>query len=116
MPASRLADILCIRDQRQVCANLVVHSERRKFILDDSKHTRSAIGHYVNTYAYADRPFEIRWKGVLLPYRIFDPRQQRVTHAAITENKRLGDVLAFIKAQQDAEPPTIGPVGKQRSR
>ncbi|MDB6178879.1 hypothetical protein PAF17_15405, partial [Paracoccus sp. Z330] len=39
------------------------------------------------------------WKGVLLPYRIFDPAQQRVTHAAISENKRHGDVRAFIKAQ-----------------
>ncbi|MDB6179528.1 ISNCY family transposase, partial [Paracoccus sp. Z330] len=56
------------------------------------------------------------WKGVLLPYRIFDPAQQRVTHAAISENKRHGDVRAFIKAQQDANPPQIDAVGKQRSR
>ena len=116
LPASRVAEILCIRDQRQVGASLVVHYERRKFILDDSEHARSAIGRYVETYAWPDRPFEIRWKGVSLPYRIFDPAQQRVTHAAITENKRLGDVLAFIKAQQDAAPPQVGPAGKQRTR
>ncbi len=116
LPASRLSDILCVRDQRQVGASLVVHYERRKFILDDSAHARSAIGRYVKTYAYPDRPFEIRWKGVLLPYRIFDPSQRRVTHTAITENKRLGDVLAFIKTQQDADPPQVGPVGKQRTR
>lgn len=116
LPASRLADILCVRDQRQVGASLVVHYERRKFILDDSAHARSAIGRYVETYAWPDRPFEIRWKGLSLPYRIFDPAQQRVTHAAITENKRLGDVLAFIKAQQEAHAPQIGPVGKQRTR
>nr|WP_111302133.1 ISNCY family transposase [Paracoccus saliphilus] len=116
LPGSRLADILCIRDQRQVGANLVVHYERRKFILEDCDHARSAIGRYVETYAYADRPFEIRWKGIQLPYRIFDPAQQRVTHTAITENKRLGDMLAFIKTQQDADPPQVGPVGKQRTR
>lgn len=116
LPASRLADILCVRDQRQVGASLVVHYERRKFILDDSEHARSAIGRYVETYAWPDRPFEIRWKGLPLPYRIFDPAQQRVTHTAITENKRLGDVLAFIKAQQEADAPQAGPVGKQRTR
>ena len=116
LPASRLADILCVRDQRQVGASLVVHYERRKFILDDSAHARSAIGRYVETYSYADRPFEIRWKGVLLPYRIFDPSQQRVTHTAITKNKHLGDMLAYIKAQQEANPPQIGAVGKQRTR
>lgn len=116
LPASRLADILCVRDQRQVGASLVVHYERRKFILDDSEHARSAIGRYVETYAYADRPFEIRWKGLSLPYRVFDPAQQRVAHAAITENKRLGDMLTFIKTQQDTDPPQVGPVGKQRTR
>ncbi|WP_410216909.1 ISNCY family transposase [Paracoccus sp. (in: a-proteobacteria)] len=116
LPASRLSDILCIRDQRQVGASLVVHYERRKFILEDSDHARSAIGRYVETYAYAHRPFEIRWKGIQLPYRVFDPSQQRVTHTAITENKRLGDMLAFIKTQQDADPPLVGAVGKQRTR
>ncbi|WP_439116608.1 ISNCY family transposase, partial [Paracoccus liaowanqingii] len=116
LPASRLAEILCVRDQRQVGASLVVHYERRKFILDDSEHARSAIGRYVETYAYADRPFEIRWKGIALPYRIFDPVQQRVTHAAVTENKRLSEVLAHVMAGQEVAPPKVGPVGKQRSR
>lgn len=115
LPASRVAEILCVRDQRQVGASLVVHYERRTFLLDDSEHARSAIGHYVETHAWPDRPFEIRWKGSPLPYRIFDPAQQHVTHTAITENKRLGDVLAFIKAHQKADPQQIGPIGKQRS-
>ena len=30
---------------------------------------------------------------------------QRVTHAAVTENKRLGAVLEHIKEMQDAAPP-----------
>ena len=117
LPASRLNDILCVRDQRQVGKNLVVHYERRKFILEDSDHARNAIGKYVETYAYADRRLEIRWKGISLPYRVFDPRQQRVTHATITENKRLSETLAYIMAQQQAEATReIGPVGKQRTR
>jgi hypothetical protein len=29
----------------------------------------------------------VRWKGYSLPYTVFD-KDQRVTHAAITENKR----------------------------
>lgn len=93
-PASRLTEILCVRDQRQVGSNLIVHYERRKFILEDSEHARSAIGKYVETYAFADRRLEIRWKGISLPYRVFDPNQQPVTHATITENKRLSEVLS----------------------
>jgi hypothetical protein len=45
----------------------------------------------------------VRWQGLSLPYRAFD-KDQRVSHAAIVENKRLGEVLAFIKSQQDARP------------
>ena len=39
-----------------------------------------------------------------LPYQVFD-KDQRVNHAAIVENKRLGEVLAFIKSQQDLRSP-----------
>jgi hypothetical protein len=41
---------------------------------------------------------------------------QRVSHAAIVENKRLGEVLAWIKEQQDRQPrlSTI-PKGPRRS-
>ena len=39
-----------------------------------------------------------------MPYRVFD-KDQRVTHAAIVENKRLGEVLAYVKARQDQERP-----------
>ena len=63
--------------------------------------TRGLIGRYVETYAYADGRLDMRWKGHSLPYRVFD-KDQRVTHAAITENKRLSDVLAY-KAQQREE-------------
>lgn len=116
LDASRLSDILCVRDQRQVGKSLVVHYERMKFILEDSEHARSAIGRYVETYSYPDRPLKIRWKGISLPYRIFDPAQQRVTHAAVTENKRLSEVLAHVMAGQKVAPPEVGPAGKQRSR
>ena len=44
-----------------------------------------------------------RWKGRSLPYSAFD-KLQRVSHAAIVENKRLGEVLAWIKEQQDRQP------------
>jgi hypothetical protein len=43
---------------------------------------------------------EVRWKGHLLPYCVFS-KDQRVSHAAIFENKRLGHALAIVKAQQD---------------
>jgi hypothetical protein len=42
----------------------------------------------------------VRWKGHSLPYRVFS-KDQRVSHTAIIENKRLGHALALVKAQQE---------------
>jgi hypothetical protein len=54
-------------------------------------------------------------QGRSLPYSAFD-KLQRVSHAAIVENKRLGEILAWIKEQQDRQPGlnTI-PKGPRRS-
>lgn len=56
-------------------------------------------GRYAETYAYADGRFDVRWKG----YWVFD-KDQRVTHAATTENSRLSDVLVYIKERQGERP------------
>lgn len=71
-------------------------------MLEETEVTRGLVGRYVETYALADGRLDVRWKGHSLPYRIFD-KDQRVTHAAITENKRLGDVLAYIKERQEQQ-------------
>jgi hypothetical protein len=69
----------------------------------------------VEVYDFPDGRLEVRWKGQPLPYSAFD-KLQRVSHAAIVENKRLGEVLAWIKEQQDRQPGlnTI-PGGPRRS-
>lgn len=96
----RLAEILCKREQRHIGAQLTFSFERKRIMLEETEVTRGLVGRYVETYAYADGRLDVRWKGHSLPYRVFD-KDQRVTHAAITENKRLGDVLAYIKERQD---------------
>ena len=66
--------------------------------------TEAIVGRCVDIYDFADGQLEIRWKGLSLPYVSFD-KDQRVSHTAIVENKRLGAALALIKAQQDARLP-----------
>lgn len=77
--------------------------------------TRGLPGKYVDSFEFADGRLEFRWKGIQLPYSAFD-KDQRVTHAAIKENKRLSAVLEFIKAEQDKAPPKKRRAGKQRTR
>jgi len=99
----RLRDILCKREQRYVGAQLTFSFERQRIMLEETAVTRGLAGRYVETYAYADGRLDVRWKGHSLPYRVFD-KDQRVTHAAIIDNKRLSEVLAYIKARQDQLP------------
>lgn len=88
----RLADILCWRNTRSVGRQLTLTYERKKYMLEINDQTRDLVGRDVETYAFADGRFQIRWKGVSLPYTVFD-KNQRVTHAAVTSHKLLGDQL-----------------------
>jgi hypothetical protein len=81
-------------------AQLSFHYDRKQIILERSEVSENLGGQYVDLYDFADRPLEVRWKGLLLPYRVFS-KDQRVSHTAIVENKRLGHALALVKAQQD---------------
>ena len=69
-------------------------------MLERNEVSEGAVGQHVDIYDFADNWMEVRWKGVSLAYVAFD-KDQRVSHAAIVENKRLGAALAFIKAQRD---------------
>jgi hypothetical protein len=105
LPAMRLTDILCHREQRYIGARLSFHYDRKQIILEQTELSKGLAGKYVELYDFADRPLEVRWNGALLPYRVFS-KNQRVSHTAIVENKRLGHALALVKAQQDVKLAT----------
>jgi hypothetical protein len=48
----------------------------------------------------------LRASGGVLPHTIMTP-ERRITHAAITENKRLSAVLEHINAEQDKTPQKV---------
>jgi transposase len=97
---ARLTDVLCHREQRHVSQQLSLAYDRRQIILDRSELADKLPGQYVEVYDFADRPLEVRWKGHSLPYRVFS-KDQRVSHTATVENKRLGHALKIVKAQQE---------------
>jgi transposase len=103
MAPDRLRDVLCKREQRHVGQQLSFSYERRQIMLEKNDISCGLSGRYVDIYEFADGRLEVRWKACSLPYRVFD-KDQRVTHAAITENKRLGEVLSWIKERQDQLP------------
>src|ERR1700738_932819 len=102
-PRQDLDEVLCWREQRQVSHQLVVNYSRMKLTLKPEGLAVRLRGKMVEIYDFPDGRLEVRWKGRSLPYSAFD-KLQRVSHAAIVENKRLGEILAWIKEQQDREP------------
>jgi len=100
--ASQLTDILCHREQRHVGQQLTLAYDRKQIILERSEVSEKLAGQYVEIFDFSDRPLEVRWKGYSLPYRVFS-KDQRVSHTAVVENKRLGHALAVVKAQQDVK-------------
>jgi transposase len=97
---NRLSDILCHREQRYVGAQLTFHYDRRQIILEQTELSKGLAGRYVEVYDFSDKPLKVRWQGHLLPYRVFN-KDQRVSPAAIVENKRLRHALSVVKTQQD---------------
>jgi hypothetical protein len=63
---------------------------------------------------FPDGRLEVRWKGRSLLYSAFD-KLQRVSHAAIVENKRLGEILKRFPAEVNRGIPK-GQVGSESMR
>ena len=101
---AQLDTILAWREQRYVTQQLALSYDSKRIILDETPMTAGLSGQYVEIYEFPDGRLEVRWKGVALPYRVFD-KKQRVMHTAIVENKRLSEALAWVKARQDELRP-----------
>jgi transposase len=98
----RLNDILCHREQRYVSEQLTMSYDRKQIILERNEISEGLGGKYVDLYEFPDGKLEVRSKGHSLPYRLFS-KDQRVSHTAVVENKRLSHALKIIKAQQEVK-------------
>ncbi len=123
---SRLTDILCRREMRYVGQQLQLSWQRKLLILERNALTETLPGKHVKLFDFGDGRAEVRWNGMSLPYRTFD-KDQRVTHTAIVENKRLGEALAMVREMQSkalsaprtrtsSERTGYAPNGRKRGR
>jgi hypothetical protein len=67
------------------------------FLLEPSEITRP-LAHLRGTM-FSYRRLAIRHKGIALPYRTYD-KLRRVNQAAVVENKRLSEALAYVAQLQ----------------
>ena len=98
-PETPLVDVFAWKEERTLTNNLTVQYDKVLFMLEPNEVTRPLARQRVTIVDYPDGRIAIRHKGRDLPYRTFD-KLQKVNRAAIVENKRLGEVLAYVAARQ----------------
>lgn len=98
-PDDRLDDAFAWKEERTVSNSLTLQYDQVLFILEPTEVTRPLARKRVTVFDYPDGRLAIRYKGLELPYRVFD-RQQRIDPAAVVDNTRLGAVLRFIAERQ----------------
>ena len=101
-----VSSVLCVKETRKVTNKLDLRYDGHLVILDPAKHEDgfdpySLIHTRVDVYDYPDGRFEVLHQGRQLPYRIYN-KSARVQQGDVVSSKRLGDVLSFIKDNQDA--------------
>ena len=99
---SPLEDVFAWKEERTLTNNLTVQYDKVLFMLEPNEVTRPLTRQRVTIVDYPDGRIAIRHKGRDLPFRTFD-KLQKVNQAAIVENKRLGEVLAYIAARQQEQ-------------
>ena len=99
-----LDEMLAWREQRTVTRNLTLHYDRMMLLLEPTPLAIGLMRKQVEVVNYPDGRFVIQFEGVSLPFRVFD-KIQTVQPGAIIENKRLGAVLALVKAHQETYAP-----------
>jgi hypothetical protein len=70
-PEEDLDLIFAWRELRKVSQNLLLHYERKLYVLVDTPDNRRLIGKYVEVFQYPDGRIEIRVAGRALPYSLY---------------------------------------------
>jgi hypothetical protein len=97
--------ILSWRELRKVSQNLLLHYERKLYVLVDTPDNRRLIGKYVEVFQYPDGRIEIRVAGRALPYSLYVNSGTIQQQGTIVENKRLGHALQVLQAAQARREP-----------
>ena len=94
-----LTEAFTWRETRTVSHALTVNYDRMAYILQQTPAALEAAGKRVEVIEYPGGEIVLRHKGADLPYRLFD-KAQRVSQAAVVENKFFGPLLASIREKQ----------------
>ena len=102
-PEMELDDIFCWREDRTVSKALTVQYDKVLYLLDKELPLAKRLPRKrITIFDYADGTIAIKYRGLALPYTVFDKVAQ-IDQGQIVSNKRLGAELALAKDQQSAQ-------------
>jgi hypothetical protein len=116
-PGEDLDEVFAWREERTVSNSLTLQCDKVLFLLEPTPVAKGLKRKKVTVADYPDGRLKISHGGVDLPYRVFFDKISQVPQGDIVENKRLGAVLAHIRAEQrktDAQRSAKAP--KRRSQ
>ena len=102
-PRDDLGSVMVWREQRTVTAALTLHYNKALFILEPNAISKALARKRVDVCEYPDGKVELRHKGHVLPYRLFD-KMPRINQPAIVDNKHLDAALVLAKQIQAIAP------------
>jgi transposase len=95
-----LERIFTWQEERKLSKNLTLHYKRVTYLVEPGAETLLLAGERCRVHEHEDGRVEVFHAGQRLPCRVFLDKEPRVQHADIVANKRLGAVLARIRADQ----------------
>lgn len=100
LPHEKLEETFCWQEERTLSNNLTFQYNKILYLVEDTPAHRKIARKRVTVYDYADGSIEVRYEGKPLPYSVLHDRLQRFDQGEVVDNKRLGNVMAFIMEKQ----------------
>jgi transposase len=100
LPHEKLEETFCWQEDRTLSNNLTFQYNKILYLVEDTPAHRKIARKRVTVCDYADGSIEVRYEGKPLPYSVLHDRLQRFDQGEVVDNKRLGNVMAFIIEKQ----------------
>ncbi len=96
----QLEDIFSWQEERTLSCNLTLQYDKVLYLIQDTVQNRALARKRVTVYEDYSGQIKIKYEGTELVYQTFD-KLRKVEETVIVENKRLDNVLAYIKLRQE---------------
>lgn len=95
-----LYDVLCFKQERTVSNDLTIQYDRVKYLIEDTVENRQLRRQKIMLYEYPDGAISLNAGSRKLIFRKLYDRVSSTIQGRVVENKRLADVLEYIKKEQ----------------